>query len=140
MEICGQARGAVCFVGAMHLNYLVMIFLSYRSLQYLITIPMVLIDTYFTNKHYMRTGVQIAVADPPLDETPSSLSEMREAVRKSKGGIAAGVSSISAEMLKAVGEAIIHGLEWRRWVSGAPHSPSVCSPLMNELKYLGMEG
>ena len=55
-------------------------------------------------------GVQIAAADPPLDETPPSLAKVREAVRKLKGGKAAGVCNISAEMLKAGGEAMIHGL------------------------------
>ena len=55
-------------------------------------------------------GVQMAAADPPVVETPPSLTEVREAVSKLKCGKAAGVCNISAEMLKAGGEAMIHGL------------------------------
>ena len=55
-------------------------------------------------------GVAIAAADPPVDETPPSLAEVREAVNKLKGGKAAGVCNVSAEMLKGGGEAMIHGL------------------------------
>merc|ERR1712035_27581 len=55
-------------------------------------------------------GVEIATADPPVDEAPPSLAEVREAVNKLKGRKAAGICNISAEMLKAGGEAMIHGL------------------------------
>ncbi len=55
-------------------------------------------------------GVEIATADPPVDETPPSLAEVREAVNKLKGGKAVGVCNISAEMVKAGGETMIHGL------------------------------
>ncbi len=45
--------------------------------------------------------MEIAAANPPVDETPSSRPEVREAVNKLKGGKAAGVCNISPEMLKA---------------------------------------
>ncbi|KAG0714738.1 hypothetical protein GWK47_013555 [Chionoecetes opilio] len=47
------------------------------------------------------TGLQAVDADPPIDETAPSLDEVREAVAKLKGGKAAGVCNISAELLKA---------------------------------------
>ncbi|KAG0730476.1 Transposon TX1 uncharacterized protein [Chionoecetes opilio] len=56
------------------------------------------------------TGLQAVDADPPIDESAPSLDEVREAVAKLKGGKAAGVCNISAELLKAGGEAMIHGL------------------------------
>ncbi|KAG0727434.1 LINE-1 reverse transcriptase [Chionoecetes opilio] len=56
------------------------------------------------------TGLQAVDADPPIDESAPSLDEVREAVAKLRGGKAAGVCNISAELLKAVGEAMIHGL------------------------------
>ena len=55
-------------------------------------------------------GVEISAAVPPVDESPPSLAEVREAVNKLKSGKAAGVCNISAEMLKAGGEAMIQGL------------------------------
>lgn len=62
------------------------------------------------NRQLPLAGVQVAPADPPLVDTPPSLTEVREAVSKLKCGKAAGVCNISAEMLKAGGEAMIHGL------------------------------
>ncbi|KAG0724898.1 Transposon TX1 uncharacterized protein [Chionoecetes opilio] len=56
------------------------------------------------------TGLQTVDADPPIDETAPSLDEVREAVAKLKGGKAAAVCNISAELLKAGGEAMIRGL------------------------------
>ncbi|KAG0727408.1 Craniofacial development protein 2 [Chionoecetes opilio] len=56
------------------------------------------------------TGLQAVDADPPIDETAPSLDEVREAVAKLRGGKAAGVCNISAELLKAGGEAMIRGL------------------------------
>ncbi len=53
---------------------------------------------------------EIPAADLKVDEIPPFLAEVREAVNKLKGGKAAGVCNISAEMLKAVGETMIHGL------------------------------
>ena len=55
-------------------------------------------------------GVQMMTADPPVNEAPPSLAEVREAVNKLKWGKAAGICNISAEMLKAGGETMIHGL------------------------------
>ncbi|KAG0718569.1 Sphingomyelin phosphodiesterase 3 [Chionoecetes opilio] len=56
------------------------------------------------------TGLQAVDADPPIDESAPSLDEVREAVAKLRGGKAAGVCNISAELLKAGGEAMIRGL------------------------------
>ncbi|KAG0728620.1 Monocarboxylate transporter 9 [Chionoecetes opilio] len=57
------------------------------------------------------TGLQAVDADPPpIDETAPSLDEVREAVAKLKGGKAAGVCNISAELLRDGGEAMIRGL------------------------------
>ena len=56
------------------------------------------------------TGLQMAQPDPPINEAPPSLDEVREAVSKLKGRKAAGVCNISVELLKAGGEAMIHGL------------------------------
>ncbi|KAG0713853.1 hypothetical protein GWK47_015271 [Chionoecetes opilio] len=58
------------------------------------------------------TGLQAVDADPPIDETAPSLDEVREAVvAKLKGGKAAGVCNISAELLKA-GGAVYDISEW----------------------------
>ncbi|KAG0722447.1 hypothetical protein GWK47_005983 [Chionoecetes opilio] len=56
------------------------------------------------------TGLRAVDVDPPIDETAPSLDEVREAVAKLRGGKAAGVCNISAELLKARGEAMIRGL------------------------------
>ena len=55
-------------------------------------------------------GQRPLVADPPIDEAPPSIDEVRRAVARLKGGKAAGVCGIAAELLKAGGEAMIHGL------------------------------
>lgn len=55
-------------------------------------------------------GVVMAATDPPADKTPPSLAEVKEAVRKLKGGKPAGTCNISAERLKARAEAMAHGL------------------------------
>ena len=55
-------------------------------------------------------GVQIPAADPPIDENPPSFAEVKEAVGKLRGGKAAGACNISAEMLKAGNDPMIHGL------------------------------
>ena len=54
--------------------------------------------------------VRPLVANPPISEAPPSLSEVREAVGRLKCGKAPGICGISAELLKAGGEAMIHGL------------------------------
>ncbi len=52
----------------------------------------------------------MADADPPIDENPPYPDEVRETIAKLRGGKAPGICNISAEMLKAGGEAMIHGL------------------------------
>ena len=49
-------------------------------------------------------------ADPPINEVAPSIDKVKEAVAKLKGGKAAGICNISAELTKAGGEAMIHGL------------------------------
>ena len=46
------------------------------------------------------TGLQVADADPSIDESPPSLDEVREAVVKLRGGKAPGICNISVGMLK----------------------------------------
>ena len=59
----------------------------------------------------LRTaGLQTLDADPPIDETAPSISDVKEAVAKLGGGKAPGICNISAELLKAGGEAMIRGL------------------------------
>ena len=62
------------------------------------------------SRQLTTTGLETLEADPPIDETPPSLDEVREAVARLRGGKAPGVCNISAELLKAGGEAMIHGL------------------------------
>ena len=52
-------------------------------------------------------GEQMVAADPPIDVTAPSLAEVRKVVEGLKDGRAAGVCSISGEMLKAGGEPMI---------------------------------
>lgn len=49
-------------------------------------------------------GLQMADVDPTIDESPSSLDDIREVVSKLNGGNATVIYSISAELLKARGE------------------------------------
>ena len=51
-------------------------------------------------------GLQTLDADPPIDGT----GDVKEAVAKLRDGKAAGICNISAELLKAGGEAMIRGL------------------------------
>ena len=55
-------------------------------------------------------GLQRLDADPPFDETAPSIGDVKEAVAKLRGGKAAGICNISVELLKAGGDAMIHGL------------------------------
>ena len=55
-------------------------------------------------------GLQMLEADPPINETAPSIDDVKEPVAKLRGGKAAGICNISAELLKAGGEAMIHGL------------------------------
>ena len=58
-------------------------------------------------------GLQTLDVDPPIDETAPSIGDVKEAVAaKLRGGkAAAGICNISAELLKAGGEAMILGLD-----------------------------
>ena len=49
-------------------------------------------------------------ADPPIYETAPSTDDVKEAVAKLKGGVAAGICNINAELLKAGGGAMMRGL------------------------------
>ena len=55
-------------------------------------------------------GLQTLNADPPSEETAPSIEDVKRPVAKLRGGKAAGVCNISAELLKAGGEAMICGL------------------------------
>ena len=54
--------------------------------------------------------MQTPGADPPIDETAPSIGDVKEAVAKLRGGKAAGICNISAELRKAGGEAMIRGV------------------------------
>ena len=56
------------------------------------------------------TGLPVMDANPPIDEAAPSLEEVKEAVARLRGGKAAGICNISAELLKAGGEAMTRGL------------------------------
>ena len=60
----------------------------------------------------LRTaGLQTLDADPPIDENAPSIGDVKEAVAKLRGGkAAAGICNMSAELLKAGGEAMTRGL------------------------------
>lgn len=58
----------------------------------------------------VRDGLREADVNPPIDEAPPSLDEVREAVSRLMGGKAACVRNISAELIKAEGEEIDRGL------------------------------
>ncbi|XP_069992460.1 uncharacterized protein [Penaeus vannamei] len=54
--------------------------------------------------------VAIPVLDPPISEDPPTLTEVREKISKLKGGKAAGICDIPAELLKAGSEPMAQGL------------------------------
>ena len=56
------------------------------------------------------TGLQVMDVDPSINEATPSIDEVKEAVTKLRDGKAAGICNISAELLKAGGEAMIRGL------------------------------
>ena len=56
------------------------------------------------------TGLQIMDAHPSINEAAPSIDKVKEAVAKLRGGKAAGLCNISAELLKAVGESMLRGL------------------------------
>ena len=63
-----------------------------------------------TSGQLRTAGMQTLAADSPIDETAPSIEAVKEAVAKLKGGKAAGICNISAELFKAGGEAMIRGL------------------------------
>ena len=56
------------------------------------------------------TGLQVMDADPPFNEAAPSIDKVIEAVAKLRDEKIADICNISAELLKAGGEAMIHGL------------------------------
>ena len=54
--------------------------------------------------------MQTLDADPPMNETASSIGDVKEAVAKLRGGKAAGICNSSVELHNAGGEAMIRGL------------------------------
>lgn len=54
--------------------------------------------------------LQALNSDPPIEEVPPSLDEVREVLTRLKGGKASDVCSINAELAKAGGEAVTRGL------------------------------
>ena len=54
--------------------------------------------------------VMVPLPDPPISEEPPTLTEVREAISKLKGGKAAGICGIPAELLKSGGEPMVRGL------------------------------
>ena len=51
--------------------------------------------------HLQTAGLQTLDADPPIDETAPSIDDVKEAVARLRGGKAAGICNISAELLNA---------------------------------------
>ena len=54
---------------------------------------------------------QVVDADPSINETTPSLDEVKEAVVRLRVGKRARICNLSAGLLKAGGEAMIHGLQ-----------------------------
>ena len=61
-------------------------------------------------RQLQTTGLQVMDADPTINEAAPSIDEVKGAVVKLRGGKAAGICNINAKLLKAGGEAMIHGL------------------------------
>lgn len=67
------------------------------------------------------TGLQIMGADIPIDETPPSVDEIREAVVRLMGGKVPGVCSINAKLLQTRGAVVtrrLHVVLAAVWQSG----------------------
>ena len=62
------------------------------------------------SEQLQTTGLQMMDADRPINEAALSIDEVKEAMAKLRCGKAAGICNISAKLLKAGGEAMIHGL------------------------------
>lgn len=77
------------------------------------------------NSQFLAFEFYLSDADPPIDETASSLNEICEAVARLKGGKGPGVWSISSELLRAGDPATIRGLHIvfpDVWKSGTHYS------------------
>ena len=55
-------------------------------------------------------GLQTLDADPPINEIVPSIVDVKEAAAKLRGGKAAGICNIKAELLKAGGATMVRGL------------------------------
>ena len=75
------------------------------------------------------TGLQVMDADMPINEAARSIDEDKEAVAKLRDGKAAGICNISAELLKARGEAMIRELQ--AFLTAVCHSVIII-PLWNK--------
>ena len=75
--------------------------------------------------------LQMLDADPLIDETAPFIGVVKAAVAKLKGGKAAGICNISAELPKAGGEAMIRGL--RAVLTAVWHSGTIPSDWKKEL-------
>ena len=59
------------------------------------------------NGQLHNTGLQVVETDPPINEAAPSHDEVKEVVARLRDGKAADICNISAELLKAEGEAMI---------------------------------
>ena len=74
-------------------------------------------------RQLQTAGLQTLDADPPIGETAPSIGDVKQAVAKLSGEKAAGICNISAELLKAGGEAMIRGLHAVCCMAFRYHSP-----------------
>lgn len=66
-----------------------------------------------------KAGLEMATADPTTHECPTSLSEVRKAVKKLKVQKAADTFDNSTKMMKAESDAMLH---WLRYSSAIPQN------------------
>ena len=64
-------------------------------------------EQLFTSGQLQTAGLPSLDADPPIDETASSIDDFKETVAKLRGGKAACICTISMELHRAGSEAII---------------------------------
>ena len=62
------------------------------------------------SERLQTTGLQVMDANPPINEAALSIDEVKGTVAKLRGGKAAGICNISAELPRAEGKAMIRGL------------------------------
>ena len=86
-------------------------------------------------RELVSRDVTPVVADPPISCDPPDLEEIRAAVRQLRGGRAAGICGIQAELLKAGGEAALLALHsvfsvvWRTGIIPADWKRGLIVPL-----------